>query len=330
MTGELVLRGWHPEDAEAAAELTRRYFAPDPPWDAGEAAARLTSDAVGGGEQVQIAMREGRVVGVGGYVVAPPWLYLWPVMAEDGAAVGAILDAVVSAGRRPGLERARVSVRAIEPGKQAAVIERGYTRSIDFVEVVRVAGAATARAMAPEQGLDAVRVAGAVTARATLHGDDRQARAAPQELELRTGAAITRDAMRATHDRSFAEIPNTAPMSAADFDHLLDGSTAWPAATAGWYAADGTCAGFVIGLRHADHGVVEAIGVHPDWRRRGLAAVMLDHLLAAAVGDEVPEVRAIIASTNAGSLGLHAAAGFVERARKQLWDLELSPGRADG
>ena len=26
---------------------------------------------------------------------------------------------------------------------------------------------------------------------------------------------------------------------------------------------------------------------------------------------------------NPGSLGLHAAAGFVERARKQLWDLEL-------
>ena len=41
MTGELVLRGWRGEDAdaEAVAELTRRYFAPDPPWDAGEAAA---------------------------------------------------------------------------------------------------------------------------------------------------------------------------------------------------------------------------------------------------------------------------------------------------
>ncbi len=63
------------------------------------------------------------------------------------------------------------------------------------------------------------------------------------------------------------------------------------AATAGWFAADGTCAGFVIGVRHPDHGV--------------------------------PEVRAMIASTNLGSLGLHAAAGFVERARKQLWDLPL-------
>ena len=295
MTSGLVLRGWRAEDAEAAAELTRRYFAPDPPWDAGEAAVRLTSDAVGGGEQVHVAVREGRVVGVGGYVVAPPWLYLWPVMAEDGDAVGAILDAVIGAGRRPGVERARVSVRAIEPGKQDAVIERGYARSIDFVELVRATGAVAARVMAPELG-----------------------------LERRTGAAIGRDAMRDTHDRSFAEIPNTAPMSAADFDHLLDGPTAWPAATAGWYAADGTCAGFVIGLRHADHGVVEAIGVHPDWRRRGLAAVMLDRLLTAAIADEVPEVRAIIASTNTGSLGLHAAAGFRERARKELWDLELA------
>ena len=69
--------------------------------------------------------------------------------------------------------------------------------------------------------------------------------------------------------------------------------------------------------------MVEAIGVHPRWRRRGLAAVMLDHLLAAAVADGTPEVRAMIASSNPGSLGLHAAAGFTERARKALWDLAL-------
>lgn len=292
---ELVLRPWRDDDGEEAAALTRRYFAPDPPWTADEARAQLGSDAVGGGAQVQVAERAGRVVGIGGYVVAPPWLYLWPVMAEDAEAVAAVLDLVVAAGRqRAGALRARVSVRAIEPGKEAAVRARGYVRSIDFLEVVRAAG--------PRSGTLAP---------------------APAELERRTGAAIDRAALRATHDRSFAEIPNTAPMSAADFDHLLDGPSAWPAATAGWFAVDGTCAGFVIGLRRCDHGVVEAIGVDPGWRRRGLAAVMLDHLLAAATAEAVPELRAMIASTNLGSLGLHAAAGFVERARKQLWDLAL-------
>ena len=63
--------------------------------------------------------------------------------------------------------------------------------------------------------------------------------------------------------------------------------------------------------------------MHPAWRRRGLAAVALDHLLAAAVADGMPEVRAMIASDNPGSLGLHAAAGFVERGRKRLWQLDL-------
>ena len=29
---DLVIRGWRADDGEAAAALTRRYFAPDPPW----------------------------------------------------------------------------------------------------------------------------------------------------------------------------------------------------------------------------------------------------------------------------------------------------------
>ena len=55
---------------------------------------------------------------------------------------------------------------------------------------------------------------------------------------------------------------------------------------------------------------------------------MLDHLLAAAATDGAPEVRAIIASDNPGSLGLHAAAGFGERARKAIWELALPTGSA--
>ncbi len=297
-TADVTLRGWRDDDAAAAAELTRRFFAPDPPWDEEVARAHLASDALRGGASVRVAVRDGQVVGVGGYLAAPPWLYLWPVMAEDGAVAGALLDALIAAGRGPDLERVRVSVRAIEPGKQAAVIARGFARSIDFIEVVRPTTAPA-----------------------------RAAAVAPVELERRAGGAIDRSAMHATHDLTFAEIANTAPMSAADFAHMLDGPTAWPAATAGWFAADGTCAGFVIGLRHADHGVVEAIGVHPRWRRRGLAAVMLDHLLAAAIADGAAEVRAMIASSSTASLGLHAAAGFTERARKALWDLALPDPR---
>ncbi len=289
---EPSVRAWRDDDAAAVAALTRRYFAPDPPWDAAAARAQLAADALGGGGHVHIVERVGQVVGAGGYVRSPPWLFLWPVMADAGAAAGALVDALLAAGVGVGIRRVRVSVRTNEPHKQAAVIARGFCHAIDFVELVR-SGAPTSP------------------------------RPSPPGVERRHGAAIDRPAMHATHDLSFAGLANTAPMTAADFDLLLDGPAAWPAATAGWFAADGTCAGFVIGLRHDDHVVVEAIGVHPAWRRRGLAAVMLDHLLAAAVMDGAPEVRAIIASDNPGSLGLHAAAGFGERARKAIWELAL-------
>lgn len=289
------MRAWRDDDAAAVAALTRRYFAPDPPWDAAAARAQLAADALGGGGHVHVVERGGQVVGAGGYVLGPPWLFLWPVMADDEAAAGALLDALLAAGVGVGIRRVRVSVRPSEPHKLAAAMVRGFRHAIDFVELVRAP--ATPAPPSP--------------------------RPSPPGLERRGGAAIDRAAMHATHDLSFAGLANTAPMTAGDFDLLLDGPAAWPAATAGWFAADGTCAGFVIGLRHADHVVVEAIGVHPVWRRRGLAAVMLDHLLAAAVMDGAPEARAIIASDNPGSLGLHAAAGFGERARKAIWELAL-------
>ncbi len=285
------------DDAEVIAALTARYFAPDPAWSPDVARQQLAADAFEGGARVIVAERDDRVVGFGGSVAAPPWLYLWPVVGDDEAAAGAVLDGLLAAGRRPGLARARVSVRRGEPGKQAAVLARGFVRSIDFLELVRSPAVAAPRSAAPRPVAD---------------------------LEPRQGPAIDRAAMHATHDLSFAEIANTGPTTADDFAALLDGPSAWPAATAAWFAADGTCAGFVIGLRHADHGVVEAIGVASAWRRRGLAAAMLDHLLTAAASAGLPEVRALIASDNAGSLALHHAAGFVERERKALWDLALA------
>ena len=118
MPGDLVLRPWTPADADAVAALSDRAFAPDPAWTAAAARAQLTADALGGGAHVQVATRGGRVVGVAGFVRAPPWLYLWPLAADDEAAAGALFDAAVAAGRAPGITIARVSTRA--PGRAAA------------------------------------------------------------------------------------------------------------------------------------------------------------------------------------------------------------------
>ena len=50
---------------------------------------------------------------------------------------------------------------------------------------------------------------------------------------------------------------------------------------------------------------------------------MLADLLAIAAATGIDEVRAGIASNNAASLALHLGAGFVERSRKEMWDLAL-------
>lgn len=105
---------------------------------------------------------------------------------------------------------------------------------------------------------------------------------------------------------------------------LLDGEDAWPTATAAWHDGDGRCVGFAIGKRAgADGAIGEAIGVDPAWRGRGLAQAMLADVIAVAAQDGCAAVVAAIASDNAPSLALHRRAGFVERARKQLWDLAL-------
>ena len=289
MADDLALRPFALADAPAVAALSARYFAPDPAWTAEVARAELTKDALGGGRHVVVAERGGAVVGVGGFVQAPPWLYVWPLAADDAAAAGALLDAVVAAGRGPGIGRARVSTRAIEPHKRAAVIARGYQRSIDFAYL--------GRAPTPPLAVG------------------------PPPAAVRRGADLDRAGAHALQNLAFAEIPNTSPVTRADFDAGLASPTAWPAATSSWHAADGRCVGFMLGVREPDHGVIDAVGVDPAWRGRGLGRAIVADVLAVAAAAGVPEVRAVIASTNAASLALHHRAGFVERARKELWDL---------
>ena len=81
----------------------------------------------------------------------------------------------------------------------------------------------------------------------------------------------------------------------------------------------------MIGLQGEDergrHGVLEAIGVAPAARGQGLARAMTEWLLDRARTGGMNEVRSVVASTNTGSLALHRAAGFVERERKQMFDL---------
>ena len=71
---------------------------------------------------------------------------------------------------------------------------------------------------------------------------------------------------------------------------------------------DGRVAGYVVCSRYADVWHVMNVAVDPDHRRRGIAAALLEHLLA-EVGDDAAltlEVR----RTNAGAMRLYERHGF--------------------
>jgi hypothetical protein len=54
---DLAIRRYRPDDAAAIADLSQRYFAPDPAWTLRMAETQLTTDALGGGRQVWVASR---------------------------------------------------------------------------------------------------------------------------------------------------------------------------------------------------------------------------------------------------------------------------------
>lgn len=242
------------------------------------------------GDRGRVFERDGHVVGGVGSVLAPPWMYVFPLVAADDEAAAALVE-VVTAQAPADVRTLRVSVRPGEEPKRAALLRAGWTPSIEFLDLVH-----------------------------DLRGGEGRGAG-----YTRVGhAGVPRREAHALYDRVFAEIPNTAPLDDADFDHLMDGPMAWPDATAVWTDGAGRVQGFVFAQRGEDergrYGVIDAIGVDPDHRGRGLARGIVEDVLARARAAGLAEVRCAIASTNRGSLALHRAAGFTELARKQLYD----------
>jgi ribosomal protein S18 acetylase RimI-like enzyme len=223
-------------------------------------------------------------------------MYVFPLVADD-VEVAARLLAHAIAQATAGVQTMRVGVRVGEEPKRAAVLAAGFAPSIEFVDL-----------------------------RHDLHPPGPAAAARSRELGLRRvpHGAIERPSAHVLHDRVFAEIANTAPLDPEDFDVLLDGPMAWPDATAVWVDDAGRPHGFVFAQRgeddHGTFGVVDAIGVDPADRGRGLARAMLEDVLARARGAGLAEVRSLIAGNNDASLALHRAAGFTETGRRQMYD----------
>ncbi|HEY3921414.1 MAG TPA: GNAT family N-acetyltransferase [Gaiellaceae bacterium] len=66
-----------------------------------------------------------------------------------------------------------------------------------------------------------------------------------------------------------------------------------------------------IALRHPDPSEI-GFGVHPGWRRRGVATKLLEHAVSWADANDIHKLTAQVMSHNAPALGLLQQHGFAE------------------
>jgi ribosomal protein S18 acetylase RimI-like enzyme len=74
--------------------------------------------------------------------------------------------------------------------------------------------------------------------------------------------------------------------------------------------------GFVLARRIVETLEIDLVGVAPLWRRKGVARLLLTHLLDAERSSGAAEARLELAAGNTGALGLYTGQGFVVVGRR--------------
>ena len=80
---------------------------------------------------------------------------------------------------------------------------------------------------------------------------------------------------------------------------------------------DGTISGYLVGWFMGDEGELANVAVSPGARGRGVAAALLDELLAAAAARAVTAVYLEVRESNARARALYAARGFEAVGRRR-------------
>ena len=292
-----TLRPLREADVPALLALQHAFAGAGPRWSIEELRGQLTDAARARGAQVVVAARGDEVVGAAGWVEAPPALYGAPVLAGDDEAAATLIAHLAARARTIAATQLRITVTDADGPKRRAVEAAGGRAIFDFVSV--------AAAIAPGDG---ARYAGHY--HRVGHGELDPARLADVSNE------------------TFAGVPNSPPQSAEDFRHQLDDPRCDREATAAWTDSTGRYVAFVQVSRDRDERgrfvTVDAIGVRAEQRGRHLGAAIIADVIARVAG-EVAELRALIASSNAPSLGLFAARGCTETSRRTVYEIP-TPG----
>jgi phosphinothricin acetyltransferase len=287
----VYLRALDRRDILALVAMHRAIVGPAMSWSAAMLERQLWDPNHRHGRHVVVAVDDGTIAGVAGWVDVGREFFGSPVLARDDRAASLLVDELIARARTAGAAWIRIGCADSEDHKRAVLVARGFSVQLHFVTM---ACAAEPRDAAPPAGLVRVPL-----------------------------ATVAPEVLREMHDASMLEIDNSGPMSLDDARHLQ--ARAWPDGSGVWFDGDRPTS-FLITVRDCepiDHALIDQVGVAPHWRRRGIARALLDHAIDVAGQAGALEVRALIASSNRASLALHAAAGLREISRREMLQLNL-------
>lgn len=253
----------------------------------------LRDGARGGGRQAVIALEDGNPAGVAGWVAlgveTEGIVYGSPVLSRTEPSATALLDHLTMAAQALGARQLRVSLLEREEPKATALARSGFRPLLDMISVER-----------PSAGLPEAPL--------------------PPELRFVPIARMDWDRFAEVYNRVFAEVPNAPP---------VDG----PAKREEWEQADREASGlwedasgrYVAWIAVHPDGDVDEVGVEVSLRGRGVAPALYRRAGEVLARSGVSRLRALLASTNAATLRLHAKLGFREYARRTVFARDLAP-----
>ena len=87
----------------------------------------------------------------------------------------------------------------------------------------------------------------------------------------------------------------------------------------GAFAPDGSLVGYLIISRYVDAWHVMNVAVAPDWRRRGIASLLLEHLFRATTSDDRRGYTLEVRVSNVGAIRLYERLGFRGRGIRRAY-----------
>jgi GNAT superfamily N-acetyltransferase len=275
------------ERADVPALLAIQRATNNLPWDVAALEAQLFDPAREGGKNACVAVRGGEIAGVAGWVDADGIQFGAPVIAADEEAARALIEHVIAHARGRAAAWLRIGCAEREVEKRHALDARGFRVVFWFV----ILGCEAVPRAVPPIALRHVPI-----------------------------AEVATEIVKDLHDSTFAGVDNAPHIPLAEARHLQD--HAWPDASGVWFEGDEPAA-FVHAVHRGDLVDIADIGVAARFRKRGLARMLVDRTVTAAAAAGAREVQALVASTNTASLALHHAAGFTERWRRSMLQLDL-------